>query len=69
MPGRAQRKPSKDKEHGIDPADGGFLSLGRPLVSPGLAGFMAGQSRPAHGAPTLIPRDAILDGPLKVRAR
>jgi hypothetical protein len=38
MPGRAQRKPSKDKGHGIDPADGAFLTLGRSLMSPGFVG-------------------------------
>jgi hypothetical protein len=35
MPGRAQRKPSKDKGHGIDPADSPATTLGSPLVSPG----------------------------------
>jgi hypothetical protein len=40
MPGRAQRKPSKDKGHGIDPADGASPTLGSPPVSPGFAGIM-----------------------------
>jgi hypothetical protein len=39
MPGRAQRKPSKDIGHGIDSADGAFLTPGSPLVSPGVAGY------------------------------
>ena len=45
MPGRARRKLSKDKGHGIDSADGTFLTLGSPLVSPGSAG--------CHGPPGL----------------
>jgi hypothetical protein len=38
MHGRAQRKPSKGKGHGIDSADSLPMTLGRPLVSPGFAG-------------------------------
>jgi hypothetical protein len=38
MLGRAQRKPSKGKGHGIDSADSLPMTLGRPLVSPGFAG-------------------------------
>jgi hypothetical protein len=45
MPGRPQRKPSKDKEHGIDPADGAFLILGSPPVSPEFAGCLGAADR------------------------
>jgi hypothetical protein len=39
-------------------------TLGRPLVSPGFAGGLG----PGNPGPALIPRDAILDGPLKAGA-
>jgi hypothetical protein len=49
------------------PAPVPFKKLAGESGIRGLSGV--GRSAPAHGAPALIPRDAILDGPLKARAR
>jgi hypothetical protein len=49
MPGRARRKLSKDKGHGIDSADGAFLTLARKPPAP-CARVLAAVTEPAARA-------------------
>src|SRR5260370_3102607 len=51
------------KARNRSPAAKPCTTPGRPPVSPAFVGWSsAGRSRPTHGAPALIPRDAILGG-------